>query len=104
MVAIYELPFFSRCGALLTGLMLAALLFALPRGVFAEENKATPPDKYSFSITSPNSGSSSSQNSDKPGFSGMTQEKDSLLMNDFPPPSRGPMLFDTYEDKWYNRM
>ena len=34
----------------------------------------------------------------------MTQEKDSLLMNDFPPPSRGPMLFDTYEDKWYNRM
>ncbi len=79
---------------------LLVLLLATP--VRAGENTSLKPDKYRFQMYE--RPSQDSQSEDKPGFSGMSQQRESDLMRDFPEPARPPQLFDTYEDKWYNRM
>ncbi len=79
---------------------LLALVLAAPVG--ADDNTPTRLEKFSFQMNGRQPQDSRSE--ETPGFSGLSPRQESDLMRDFPEPARPPVLFDTYEDKWYNRM
>jgi hypothetical protein len=86
-----------------TAFALAALLvLALAAPVRAEDE--TPPRLEKFSFQMNERQPQDSRSEETPGFSGLSPRQESDLMRDFPEPARPPVLFDTYEDKWYNRM
>lgn len=84
-------------------LALAALLVMAPAPlVSADDDTPTRLEKFSFQMNERQPQDSRSE--ETPGFSGLSPRQESDLMRDFPEPARPPVLFDTYEDKWYNRM
>lgn len=80
----------------------AVVIIALATPVSADDGTPTRLEKFRFqmNVRPPQDGRSE----ETPGFSGLSPRQESDLMRDFPEPTRPPVLFDTYEDKWHNRM